>query len=179
MSQCVMVSKQSYWRIEVLPERVLGICLYWMTCINLGSFATATCIRCKHKVKADDIKEKVLAGDVPYCPACSTEEETGKIQYPISSPSLTSPQSPAGLHRRPSFDDEEDEYPYPADLLPVPPVLKPDIVFFGEDLPEEFHNNLELDKHNCDLLLVIGSSLRVRPVSLIPGTFRTNFNYSY
>lgn len=25
-------------------------------------------------------------------------------------------------------------------------VLKPDIVFFGEDLPEEFHNRLNEDK---------------------------------
>lgn len=57
----------------------------------------------------------------------------------------------------------------------MPPVLKPDIVFFGEDLPEEFHNNLEFDKHEVDLLLVIGSSLRVRPVSMIPGKFRRIF----
>ena len=46
--------------------------------------------------------------------------------------------------------------------------MKPDIVFFGESLPEEFHNQIALDKEECDLLIVIGSSLKVRPVALIP-----------
>merc|ERR1719394_1228606 len=40
-------------------------------------------------------------------------------------------------------------------------VMKPDIVFFGESLPEEFHNRMALDKDHCDLLIVIGSSLKV------------------
>jgi len=135
-----------------------------------GSFATASCIRCKHKVDADAIKAQVLLGEVPFCTVCSSPEEISKIKFPIQS----SPQSPAhiGPHRRPAYDvdDDDDEIfpPLPASL-PVPPVLKPDIVFFGEDLPDEFHSNLEKDKPDCDLLLVIGSSLRVRPVSLIPG----------
>ena len=47
-------------------------------------------------------------------------------------------------------------------------VMKPDIVFFGESLPEEFHNQMAADKEECDLLIVIGSSLKVRPVALIP-----------
>lgn len=47
-------------------------------------------------------------------------------------------------------------------------ILKPDIVFFGEGLPEEFHRTIEKDKVNADLLIVIGSSLKVRPVALIP-----------
>lgn len=48
------------------------------------------------------------------------------------------------------------------------PVMKPDIVFFGEGLPEEFHDKMAEDKDECDLLIVIGSSLKVRPVALIP-----------
>lgn len=66
--------------------------------------------------------------------------------------------------------------------------MKPDIVFFGEGLPDEFHHTLEEDKTKVrgqcliiaievtitcpvlqvDLLIVMGSSLKVRPVSLIP-----------
>ena len=46
--------------------------------------------------------------------------------------------------------------------------MKPDIVFFGESLPEHFHNLMTADKEECDLLIVIGSSLKVRPVALIP-----------
>ena len=46
--------------------------------------------------------------------------------------------------------------------------MKPDIVFFGEGLPETFHQTMSSDKTKCDLLIVIGSSLKVRPVALIP-----------
>jgi len=49
-------------------------------------------------------------------------------------------------------------------------VLKPDIVFFGESLPEEFHDAMSKDKEDCDLLIVIGSSLKVKPVALIPNS---------
>ena len=48
------------------------------------------------------------------------------------------------------------------------PIMKPDIVFFGEGLPDEFHDSIADDQDNCDLLIVIGSSLKVRPVALIP-----------
>jgi len=47
-------------------------------------------------------------------------------------------------------------------------IVKPDIVFFGQSLPEEFHHQMQLDKDECDLLIVIGSSLKVQPVALIP-----------
>ncbi|CAD6198106.1 unnamed protein product [Caenorhabditis auriculariae] len=47
-------------------------------------------------------------------------------------------------------------------------VIKPDIVFFGEDLGQQFHQQMGLDKNEVDLLVVIGSSMKVRPVCLIP-----------
>ncbi|CAB3406463.1 unnamed protein product [Caenorhabditis bovis] len=47
-------------------------------------------------------------------------------------------------------------------------VIKPNIVFFGEDLAQDFHRQISEDKNNVDLVVVIGSSLNVRPVSLIP-----------
>lgn len=46
--------------------------------------------------------------------------------------------------------------------------MKPDIVFFGEGLSDEFHDALAHDKETCDLLIVMGSSLKVRPVAMIP-----------
>ena len=49
--------------------------------------------------------------------------------------------------------------------------MKPDIVFFGENLPELFHRAMKQDKDEVDLLIVIGSSLKVRPVALIPSMF--------
>eukprot|EP00794_Sanderia_malayensis_P012682 gene12682-13984_t len=47
-------------------------------------------------------------------------------------------------------------------------VMKPDIIFFGEGLPNVFYEKLDTDKTEADLLIVIGSSLKVRPVALIP-----------
>ncbi|XP_075072542.1 NAD-dependent protein deacetylase sirtuin-1 [Mixophyes fleayi] len=49
-------------------------------------------------------------------------------------------------------------------------IMKPDIVFFGENLPEQFHRAMKYDKDEVDLLIVIGSSLKVRPVALIPSS---------
>ena len=40
-------------------------------------------------------------------------------------------------------------------------VIKPDVVFFGEDLPKRFYYYLK-DFPACDLLLVMGTSLEVR-----------------
>jgi NAD-dependent SIR2 family protein deacetylase len=46
--------------------------------------------------------------------------------------------------------------------------VKPDIVFFGEALPGRFHKLLKTDTDKADLLLVMGTSLQVAPVSSIP-----------
>jgi NAD-dependent SIR2 family protein deacetylase len=46
--------------------------------------------------------------------------------------------------------------------------VKPDIVFFGESLPDRFHSLLQDDVESADLLFVMGTSLQVAPVSLIP-----------
>lgn len=162
MSQCAMVRLRL--RKIFLKYRNLTI----SGPVDSGSFASATCIRCKNKVDAEAIKDKVLRGEVPFCSNCSTPDEISRISFPIPSPS----SEPT---RRSLFEDEDEEgfNTMPCGTLTLPPVLKPDIVFFGEDLPDEFHDNLENDKPDCDLLLVIGSSLRVRPVSSIPGEYST------
>jgi len=41
--------------------------------------------------------------------------------------------------------------------------IKPDIVFFGEDLPAKFFQHRESDFPKCDLLIVMGTSLVVHP----------------
>ncbi|KAJ3396424.1 NAD-dependent protein deacetylase sirtuin-2 [Lobulomyces angularis] len=42
-------------------------------------------------------------------------------------------------------------------------LVKPDITFFGEPLPDIFHKSIENDFDNCDLLIVMGTSLQVNP----------------
>jgi len=44
---------------------------------------------------------------------------------------------------------------------------KPDITFFGEKLSDEFDHRLAEDRFKVDLLLVIGTSLKVSPVAEI------------
>ncbi|XP_047458114.1 NAD-dependent protein deacetylase sirtuin-1 [Mugil cephalus] len=90
-----------------------------------GSFATASCLVCKHKVDCEAVREDIFNQVVPHCPRC--------------------PDIPLAI-------------------------MKPDIVFFGENLPEMFHRAMKQDKDEVDLLIVIGSSLKVRPVALIPNS---------
>ncbi|KAJ8022434.1 NAD-dependent protein deacetylase sirtuin-1 [Holothuria leucospilota] len=90
-----------------------------------GSFATATCTHCGHKVDAEVIRKEIFDQVIPKCPQC-----------------------------QPALD--------------VQAILKPDIVFFGEGLPNIFYDCLDDDKDAADLLIVIGSSLKVRPVATIP-----------
>jgi len=47
-------------------------------------------------------------------------------------------------------------------------LVKPDVVFFGEELPYRFQRLLNEDVKRCDLLMVIGTSLLVMPVAGIP-----------
>ncbi|MCJ1263222.1 Sir2 histone deacetylase Hst2 [Lobaria immixta] len=46
-------------------------------------------------------------------------------------------------------------------------LVKPDIVFFGEQLPEEFHRNKFLPS-DADLCIVMGTSLTVQPFASLP-----------
>jgi NAD-dependent SIR2 family protein deacetylase len=49
-----------------------------------------------------------------------------------------------------------------------PVYVKPDIVFFGEQLPPVFHKTLPNDIKTADLCLVLGTSLQVPPTAHIP-----------
>jgi len=47
-------------------------------------------------------------------------------------------------------------------------ILKPDVVFFGEALPTEVLDEATRRSHNCDLFIVIGSTLLVQPAAYMP-----------
>ncbi|KAF9948113.1 NAD-dependent histone deacetylase sir2 [Mortierella alpina] len=100
-----------------------------------GSFATASCIRCKHTVPGDDIKDAIFKQEVAYCQLCTDNP-------------LPPTGTPSGISTHKSKR----------------PLMKPDIVFFNERLPTLFEEYLEEDRNKVDLLIVIGSSLKVAPV---------------
>jgi NAD-dependent deacetylase len=47
-------------------------------------------------------------------------------------------------------------------------VLKPDVILFGEQLPQTAWFNAQRESRQCDLILVAGSSLEVLPVAGLP-----------
>jgi len=49
-------------------------------------------------------------------------------------------------------------------------LVKPDIVFFGESLPPKFFESMKKDFPQCDLLIVIGTSLKVQPFASLVET---------
>ena len=57
--------------------------------------------------------------------------------------------------------------------------VKPDIVFFGEGLPERFFSLAESDFDSCDLLLVMGTSLVVQPFAGLIGASPKQLLHSY
>lgn len=47
-------------------------------------------------------------------------------------------------------------------------VLKPDVILFQEQLPRSVWQKVEEELLNCDLIIVVGSSLEVNPVAHLP-----------
>ncbi|KAG8751449.1 NAD-dependent histone deacetylase sir2 [Ceratobasidium sp. 428] len=137
-----------------------------------GSFATATCIQCKAKVNGAELKDDIFANKIPLCKVCNK-----------SVPSKPQSKSKKKDVWNPRQRDEDDDLD-----IPIPPLPKgimkvgyfnpytrhstdycwqPDIVFFGEPLTDDFDHYLFKDRETVDLLLVIGTSLKVAPVSEI------------
>ncbi|KAG0344798.1 NAD-dependent histone deacetylase sir2 [Podila humilis] len=114
-----------------------------------GSFATASCIRCGHQVQGDEIKDSIFKQEVAYCRVCRTPSPP--------------PKAKRANKKRYSSDDEDESDD--EDDTRIKGLMKPDIVFFGEKLPNVFDKSLEEDREEVDLLIVMGSSLKVAPVS--------------
>jgi NAD-dependent deacetylase len=47
-------------------------------------------------------------------------------------------------------------------------VLKPDVILFGEQLPQTAWLQAQREARQCDLMMVVGSSLEVLPVAGLP-----------
>lgn len=47
-------------------------------------------------------------------------------------------------------------------------LLKPNVVFFGEELPRDVLSQVQSEVYECDLMIVAGSSLEVQPACLWP-----------
>lgn len=127
-----------------------------------GSWATATCRKCKYNVPGEDIFDSVRAMKPAECKRCLEEIAS---QKPGMKRKRTSNGHPARKKRSSDEDSESDG----AFDIPQPGIMKPDITFFGEALPNDFFDRLkDVDKDKVDLVIVMGTSMKVAPVSEIP-----------
>ncbi|KAK4164505.1 DHS-like NAD/FAD-binding domain-containing protein [Cladorrhinum sp. PSN259] len=133
-----------------------------------GSFATASCVKCGHQVDGESIFPEIRAGGIPRCNKCSTSTN-GQNGNGTTSNGRKRKLNKDGTERKPrrrpgDFDSNSDsEFDTPQSNAGV---MKPDITFFGEPLPDEFSHRLtEHDRDKVDLVIVIGTSLKVAPVS--------------
>ncbi|KAI0731379.1 SIR2-domain-containing protein [Earliella scabrosa] len=119
-----------------------------------GSFATASCINCRVRVPGTEIADDIMNQRVPLCKICNAQQPpaaTGKAA------------KKKAKKRKDGWDSDQSDEP---DVPPYPPgVMKPDITFFGEKLDDVFDRSLLEDREKVDLLIIIGTSLKVAPVS--------------
>ncbi|KAF9177929.1 NAD-dependent histone deacetylase sir2 [Haplosporangium sp. Z 11] len=123
-----------------------------------GSFATASCVRCANQVVGEEIKDSIFKQEIAYCKVCKTPSPPPRSKTKAKTKAKAKKKTKSGYST-----SDEDELDEEADANRA--LMKPDIVFFGEKLPTIFDQSLKEDRENVDLLIVIGSSLKVAPVS--------------
>lgn len=127
-----------------------------------GSWATATCRKCKYNVPGEDIFDSVRAMKPAECKRCVEDIASQK-------PGMKRKRTSNGHPPRKKRSSDEDSESDGAFDIPQPGIMKPDITFFGEALPNDFFDRLkDVDKDKVDLVIVMGTSMKVAPVSEIP-----------
>ncbi|KFY34728.1 hypothetical protein V494_06514 [Pseudogymnoascus sp. VKM F-4513 (FW-928)] len=132
-----------------------------------GSFATASCTKCGAQVAGEAIFPDIRAGLIPRCKRCVQFLRAAAAPAAMKRKRSANGSTDAKKRKKAEYEDSsssegaDDEYD-----LPEAGVMKPDITFFGEALPDTFHERLtKHDKDVVDLVIVIGTSLKVAPVS--------------
>lgn len=134
-----------------------------------GSFATFTCLKCGKKYPANQFEDLIAKAEIVLCPSC---DSPGSSDSEVKASFNKRRKTNSGGRRRldASYQDESgedgDDDHGEIDWVSLG-LMKPDIVFFGEGLPREFDDAIEADRLKCDLMIVIGTSLKVAPVSEI------------
>ncbi|RSH92349.1 NAD-dependent histone deacetylase sir2 [Saitozyma podzolica] len=132
-----------------------------------GSFATASCLRCKTRAPGPTIEPYIMSSQIPYCGSCrqkrDAEMEAKKAYKAERRKARGKGKGKAkGWGSGSESEDEEEEDEWGGG---EPGIIKPDITFFGQALDSEFDECLFKDREEVDLLVIIGTSLKVAPVS--------------
>ncbi|CAK9786205.1 SIR2-domain-containing protein [Cutaneotrichosporon oleaginosum] len=120
-----------------------------------GSFATASCLRCRARVPGHAIEEYIMEQRIPFCPTCAAERRAQIA-------ALKRDRKEKGKGKYDSDSDSDALDPW---RRGEPGIIKPDITFFGQALDSAFDECLFRDREEVDLLVIIGTSLKVAPVS--------------
>ena len=154
-----------------------------------GSWEGATCLSCGGVAEPDAYLQLVVDGRIPLCP-CSkptldlSSNQRSNEQRQARPKKSSKPEDIAYLRadqisrssrnvshkteskkrKRSSMDDNDDNDDVPPSISGL---LKPDIIFFGEGITDYTHD-LRQHLKTVDLLLIIGTSLTVRPVGDLP-----------
>ncbi|KAJ2632599.1 NAD-dependent histone deacetylase sir2 [Coemansia sp. RSA 1290] len=130
-----------------------------------GSFATATCIKCGFKCDGKELEAAIMNKQIAYCPQCKDQPKEVTSPPTLQGMGSETAMLLGGNINDASHNDDDDDDDNDDDYGAIKGIMKPDITFFGEKLPDQFDEALLLDREQVDLLLVMGSSLKVAPVS--------------
>ncbi|KAN0061606.1 NAD-dependent histone deacetylase sir2 [Thecaphora frezii] len=133
-----------------------------------GSFATATCTdpACGYRTNGSEIKDHIFRKQVPDCPRCverkrksrdAADEKAAKKKRKVHGNGASGASWKASKRDDESDGEDDEGLAYG--------IMKPDITFFGEKLSDDFDRALLSDRDSVDLLIVMGTSLKVAPVS--------------
>lgn len=132
-----------------------------------GSFAGATCMKCKAKYQAHDLASAVQAGSIPVChrriakKAKISQNNTKTTSFGIPLERRLSSRIRSSTKSTPSNNMSEGFYPPPVEQGCCGGIIKPNITFFGEKLDNNISRRLEEDYKKADALIVMGTSLSV------------------
>jgi NAD-dependent deacetylase sirtuin 2 len=98
--------------------------------------------------------------DKAHCIDCRTEYSVASVREQLMTDQI--PRCSAVLGSVASSD------------APCNGLVKPDIVFFGESLPKRFFQCVANDFSSADLLIVMGTSLKVQPFASLIGQVGSN-----
>jgi NAD-dependent histone deacetylase SIR2 len=128
-----------------------------------GSIATGRCMCCGKECKKD-FRGLLDQGAVPSCSKCEEQRQQSLARRREKQSAQNAPHEGAGRPKRRSakrakYDKSETHVEY---------ILRPNIIFFDENLPAKYGKRLKRDKGKIDLLVVIGTSLEIKPLSKLP-----------
>ena len=161
-----------------------------------GGLDHASCLKCKRRVDSADIMEDVWAGRVPKCrkekasakkkreqmEQQALDQKEAAVAAAASAAVESLPLPPPKRQRRPTrklsensfsyaddgvMDDGDDDARNGDDSNICGGVLKPNMIFFGEMLPNSVAKRLEKDREKADAIIIMGTSLSVAPMSKV------------